>query len=743
MTSVPLDAEGLGSEIPHQALAIGPDLPRLSFVSNIISSYRSITVLHVQICFIQTAHESVHLQDSQQHWEPQCSSNRMGLLLLLTSMLLSCYFHPGFAADTVPSFVITAIFLSVEPGGDVARGTNVTLKCSAKVSISGSGVVSCKYTIYKGYNQIHTKNSSTSEDLLYMLPDTRVSDTGTYWCKINIKDKELSSKTETLTVTGIEKPVLRLNKHVAGEKEEVTASCSAPGEKGKIDFYFFDNNSQHFPKQEDSLKPYAKFRFSRVGTHVIHCTYTVALNGGTLRSENSNSINVTVRELFPPPVLKIDPHSNIYEGDHLNILCTTSSHVGSSREVHLDLSHGTKLLDWGSTKVNHSMIILAKDTQGFECRQKIDEVVKTTTKNISVTELFSAPALTMSPAEVFQGESMTISCRSQNVAYERIKVEDLIYNLEPQDNSLSGGSEFPRRGVFSGKAPFMEFNYTCVAQAKGIMKHSQTLTVRPKVSVSHPKISVEGEAILGRPIKIHCHSDNGSLPINYTLIKHNDILSTKTIRLPTEKALFTVTINSPEEINSFMCEAENNQKQHVRSDTLITDVIEPLSQTTLTVIPTLSDISEGEDLYLICGTKGTPPVTFYLYRVGIKPPLFTNISQQNNTNFLVPNLSKQHSGTYYLHLALWKKALIVGVVSSEPDVEYTEVVHPQPADDARVPLRKGTDTVYSELKNLPHGAAGHHDYGSVEYAELNGDRPETGHHLPEVNNYQDLPVPVD
>lgn len=90
-------------------------------------------------------------------------------------------------------------------------------------------------------------------------------------------------------------------------------------------------------------------------------------------------------ELFPAPVLKIDPLSNIYEGDHLNILCTTSSHVGSSREVHLDLSHGTKLLDRGSPKVNHSMIILAKDTQDFECRQKIDKVVKVTTKNISVT----------------------------------------------------------------------------------------------------------------------------------------------------------------------------------------------------------------------------------------------------------------------------------------------------------------------------------------------------------------------
>lgn len=83
------------------------------------------------------------------------------------------------------------------------------------------------------------------------------------------------------------------------------------------------------------------------------------------------------------------------------------------------------------------------------------------------------------------------------------------------------------------------------------------------------------------------------------------------------------------------------------------------------------------------------------------------------------------------------------MASSEPDVEYTEVVHPQPADPARVPLRKGTETVYSELQNSPHGAADHHDYGSVEYAELNAEQLEISHTSPEVNNHQNLPVPVD
>ncbi|KAI4798089.1 hypothetical protein KUCAC02_023583, partial [Chaenocephalus aceratus] len=50
------------------------------------------------------------------------------------------------------------------------------------------------------------------------------------------------------------------------------------------------------------------------------------------------------------------------------------------------------------------------------------------------------------------------------------------------------------------------------------------------------------------------------------------------------------------------------------------------------------------------------------------------------------------------------------MVSNEPDVEYTEVVHPRPLDPARVPPKEGTDTVYSELQNSPHGATDHHEY---------------------------------
>lgn len=73
----------------------------------------------------------------------------------------------------------------------------------------------------------------------------------------------------------------------------------------------------------------------------------------------------------------------------------------------------------------------------------------------------------------------------------------------------------------------------------------------------------------------------------------------------------------------------------------------PLTEPTLTILPELAEVSEGDQLYLICGTKGSPPVTFKFYRVGDEQPKFTTTSNINHTHYRVNELTKGHGGTYY------------------------------------------------------------------------------------------------
>lgn len=78
--------------------------------------------------------------------------------------------------------------------------------------------------------------------------------------------------------------------------------------------------------------------------------------------------------------------------------------------------------------------------------------------------------------------------------------------------------------------------------------------------MSVPKISVEGRAILGRPVRILCQSDSGSLPINYTLLRGYEPVDSVSVQRPSEQAVFTVRVGSTADLRRLMCEARNHPR---------------------------------------------------------------------------------------------------------------------------------------------------------------------------------------
>lgn len=83
------------------------------------------------------------------------------------------------------------------------------------------------------------------------------------------------------------------------------------------------------------------------------------------------------------------------------------------------------------------------------------------------------------------------------------------------------------------------------------------------------------------------------------------------------------------------------------TDLLLLPLPEPLSEATLTVIPSILEISEGDHLYLICGVKGSPPITFKWYRSGQAKPVHQITANNNHSDYQIPLLSKDHSGEYH------------------------------------------------------------------------------------------------
>uniref|UniRef100_A0A1A8BCG4 Ig-like domain-containing protein n=1 Tax=Nothobranchius kadleci TaxID=1051664 RepID=A0A1A8BCG4_NOTKA len=595
----------------------------------------------------------------------------MDLLLLLTSALL-CSCGP---VNTESVFQIASVTLSIEPRAAVRRNTNVTLRCQA--SVISLAQLNREYTLYKDNSVIYNKNTSSKEDFLYHLPEARVSNNGRYKCMVRIMGQEMTSKSEKLTVTGMSPPILHADKSRTTEGEGVTVRCLAPGETGSFFFYFYDNSSEIHDEHRNTNQAEIKLPLSDVGAHMIHCIYKVFIMSESVTSDESNTVIVTVEELSIKPFLEISPVNNIYEGDNLTIKCSILGFNQSHKGMNLLLNQGTNLLSVGNATaaIEYNMMVEATaPTLSFDCRLTVKNLIKVDTKTISVTELFSVPQLIMSPPEVFQMKPMTLICKSQHVALERVNKEDLTYSLDPAEHFLTPNGA----GIFSGRALKNEFNYTCIAEAKGIRKRSGTLTITPKVPVSVPSIRVADWPILGESFRIFCQSSKGSGPITYSFWKGKTQMGTPIIKSFGQPAYISVVINDVKEINLFTCKANNGGEEEQQSAALDTAVIEPITNPILTVIP---DPVEGNDLYLICSVQGTPPVTFRWFRHDKETPLKVTTSLSNNSNYQITGLSKEYSGMYYceadnranfkvqsdlvdveVRMALWKKALIGGVL---------------------------------------------------------------------------------
>lgn len=95
-------------------------------------------------------------------------------------------------------------------------------------------------------------------------------------------------------------------------------------------------------------------------------------------------ITLIYLELAIVPVLEITGPQKIYEGDQLFLTCSINTSLPSTSYANVLLKQGTKLLSKGFLKVNHSLLVLDKDSADFKCEVIVKRVVKTTSKNISV-----------------------------------------------------------------------------------------------------------------------------------------------------------------------------------------------------------------------------------------------------------------------------------------------------------------------------------------------------------------------
>lgn len=80
---------------------------------------------------------------------------------------------------------------------------------------------------------------------------------------------------------------------------------------------------------------------------------------------------------------------------------------------------------------------------------------------------------------------------------------------------------------------------------------------------------VGGTLVLGKHFQVLCHSDNGSLPITYTLSSPSSPFETRVVRNPGERAIFNVSaLYKASDISKLICRAKNSWHKPAVTGTL-------------------------------------------------------------------------------------------------------------------------------------------------------------------------------
>ncbi|XP_063077082.1 platelet endothelial cell adhesion molecule-like [Engraulis encrasicolus] len=505
------------------------------------------------------------------------------VLLLLSVMLLT---GQGSAQGSELSFTIDHVSLSVLPGPDVHTGTNVTLRCHVQVSHSAQWLMH-SFSFLLEAVEVHAHNSTDSQSDYSLLP-ARAAHSGAYSCRVRVLEKERSSpdthlnvsgSTHThtsrvrvlekersspdthLNVSGLTTPLLTVDSAVIYEGQEVKVSCLAPDEKGPLKFQL-EVNGERKRDFTNAQNP-VSLQMNTPGRMTLRCRMRLLLRpeaGETI----SNLVTITVKELMVTPTVTFEPASGVVEGDFLMVRCSvpTFSELPRNERARLEIfltKDGRVLRQLtGRAEVPHQLRAVASDAGTYVCKTEMQggNLQKTASATTTVTELFSAPEVSVRPPVVFEGDNFTVSCSVRRLVENREAV--LRYRLFHQGALLHHGQHYTVTAAVNAHTD-TNGQYVCQAEAKEILRNSTALSVTARILASQPAISAKGGVIIGRPFQVVCRSDRGSLPVTFTLMKGQRSLGSQEVNALS--AVFNVSANAVRdgaELAQLNCRAANH-----------------------------------------------------------------------------------------------------------------------------------------------------------------------------------------
>ncbi|NXW57871.1 PECA1 protein, partial [Eurystomus gularis] len=516
---------------------------------------------------------------------------------------------------------------------------------------------------------------------------------------------ESSDHSDKILVT-VREPFIKPNLHVRPssnitEGETIQFECSTVVAKMRGIEIILQKNKTIL----ETVRHHKLLKYSAVATLEHSGEYLCKVEQG--RASKTTKLQVVVSELFPKPVLAASM-STLDENKELTLSCSISGFQQANFSILRRNSNGDI---WLKNSRNLTMRVSVNDTGSYICKAEVKRIVKESKPvKISVYAPVSKPTLSVVSGlpEVVLGKPLWLICRS-------------VMGTPPITFTFYKGNEIKEVVTNNTYAVFLDENirqndkggYKCEARnnhSSG-MQTSDVINVTVIVPVRNASLGSFpfGEVEDGSDTAFLCSVDGGSWPIHFRIFRKtdHDVLvyerSENADRIVWQKKQI-----KRQDTGTYYCVASNRANVYVRSHPINISVILAAWQKGIIAAFILIPIAGAVTLTLwwfLCKKKKA------------KGPSMEMSSSALATNSTSEKLTRQHNdGAYYSgsgyiedsenHMKSTDESKGPDLESAE--VEYTEVevstLDPHREIDSvpihfPAPVQKGTETVYSEIRN--------------------------------------------
>ncbi|XP_027673275.2 platelet endothelial cell adhesion molecule isoform X1 [Chelonia mydas] len=451
--------------------------------------------------------------------------------------------------------------------------------------------------------------------------------------------------------------------------------------------------------------------YSTIATVENNGNYTCKVELG--RVSKTTSMNIVVEELFAKPILT-PSLTDLDENQRLSLWC----HINGSPKANFSIvkrppENGILL----KTSSNFTIQAQVNDTGSYVCRAEIKGIIKESNPvQITVYAPVSEPVLSVanSSTEMVLGETLLLRCQSMSgtppINYTLFRGNRLIHTITVFNNTYA---EFRDRQTKLNNLR----EYRC--EASNRHSYAKRSSYKMNITVIAPIRNISfgslpnGEVEDGGDINFLCIVGEGSLPIDFRIFKQNDQKPLFYESKMETRVVWQKKSLNKQDAGKYFCEASNRARVTVRSNLLTVKVILASWQKgfiALFVLAVIAIAASGFWWYWRKKEKGKHP----------SMEMSGSTAATNSTSEKLESGQNHHTefypGSGYIEDSespVKSTGENKGPDHESAEVEYTEV-EVSTSDPYKAPVKKGTDTVYSEIRKA------NNDSGENRHSRIEG-----------------------